>query len=151
MSAIKHNVGDLIWRGPGGTIEILSMNTRQAISELYVIHLHIKSDEANLQFEDFLNSEVEIVLKAGESLEDERVFSGLITQLSQERTRHGNLPNASGKNYLYHVEVRPKLWLLTRQFRSRVYQQKNVKDIVSEVLGEHGVEVSGLECLLAAQ
>ncbi len=141
MSAIKHNTADLIWKSPGSDIELVSINARLAISELYVVYAEIRSPNPNLAFGDMLNAEAKLVLKCGEKLESDRFFSGVITRLTQGRTRHGNLPNASKKSYLYEVEIRPRMWLLTKQIRSKVHQQKSAKDIIAEIMGEHGVAV----------
>ncbi len=139
MSAVKHNIADLIWKSPGGKIEILSAQVREAISDLYVIQAEIKSEDAGLNFSDMLNAEAELALKCGPDLSEDKVFSGIITRFSQKRTRHGNLPNASGMNYLYDVEIRPKLWITSKQYRSKIFQQKTAQDIVTEVLDEHGI------------
>ncbi len=139
MSAVKHNVADLIWKKPGSNIELVSMTMQQAISELYVIQAEIRAGDKALAFADMLHADAEIVIKCGDDLSEDRMLSGIITRFSQSRTRHGNLPNATGKNYLYDVEIRPKLWMLTRQVRSKVFQKKNSKDIVAEILGEYGI------------
>jgi type VI secretion system secreted protein VgrG len=139
VSALKHNVADLVWKSPGSGIEIISLEMHLAVSELYVIRVLIKSDDAGLDFQKMLHSEAEITLKCGEELSENRPLTGIITRFSQQRTRFGNLPNASGKRYLYEVEVRPMAWLLTRQYRSKVFQKMDVKEIVSEVLDGHGI------------
>jgi len=139
VSAIKHNTADLIWKSPGSEIELVSLQARLAVSELYVLRAEIRAASPDLAFGDMLRAEAKITLKCGEKLEDDRAFGGIIARLSQGRTRHGNLPNASKKSYYYEVEIVPKMWLLTRRYRSRVFQQKTAKDIVTEILGEHGV------------
>ncbi|PIE89495.1 MAG: hypothetical protein CR997_11030 [Acidobacteria bacterium] len=140
MSASSHNVADLLWQSPGKNIEILSMTVREAISELYLIHCVIKSPEVALSFQDMLNKKAEVKLMCGTELEDERVFTGIITRFRQMRTRHGNLSTAKVQSYQYEVEIRPKLWLLTRQHNSKIFQEKTVRDIVSEVLDDAGLE-----------
>jgi len=39
----------------------------------------------------------------------------------------------------YNLTIVPKLWLLTRSARSRIFQNKSVPDIVKRILTEHGV------------
>lgn len=142
MSAIKHNVADLIWKSPGSDIEVLSLEVEQRLSELYLVTVEIKSGNPALAFTDMLHAEAKLVLKCGPTLTDERPFSGIITRFSQGRTRHGNLANASKKSFFYRVEIRPKLWLLTQRHRSKVFQKLTAKDIVDQVLGDHGIQKS---------
>ena len=140
MTAVKHNAADLIWKSPGKEIECISLSFHQAISELYLIHAEIKSADDGLAFADMLHANAKIVIKCGDELADDRILSGIVTRFTQKRTRHGNIDKASGKNYLYDVEIRPAFWMLVRQHRSKVFQKKNAKQIVSEVLNEHGVQ-----------
>ncbi len=139
MTAIKHNVADLIWKSPGADIEPLSMRIHQALSELYTIDVEVKHPEPSLTFADMLHAKASLVLKCGPDLSSDRYFGGIITRFSQGRTRHGNLEGATKKSYVYHVEIRPKLWLLTRNRTSRVFQSKTAKDIVDEVVGSYGI------------
>lgn len=141
MSALKNNVADLIWKKPGKDVQIVSMKAHFALNELYQIQVEVKSTCAELKPEGMLNEEAELVLKCGAELEDERIFGGIITRFIQGRTRHGNLQQATTPIYGYQLEIRPKLWLLTRQFRSKVYYpDKTVRDIVEQVLDDHSVK-----------
>jgi len=139
MTAMKHNVADIIWKRPGRDIELVSFSMQSSISNLYLIHAQIKTGSPDLSSLDMLYAEAEIVLKCGDQLAEDRVFTGIVTRFSQGRTRHGNLANASKKKYSYVVEIRPQMWMATRQIRSKVFQEKTCKDIVEEVLGEHDV------------
>lgn len=64
----------------------------------------------------------------------ERYFSGIC--VSVERT--GEKEMEEGKHVSYIAEVRPWLWMLTRSSDNRIFQEKNVKTIIEDVLGEHG-------------
>ncbi len=142
MSATQHNVADIIWQSPRSDIQVLSISVRQAISEPYIIEAEVKSEASDIVFSDMLQAQARIVLKCGDELSDDRFFAGIITSFSQGRTRHGNLANAGKPTYCYHVEIRPKLWLLTRRYRSRVFQKATARDYISEILGEHGVKAA---------
>lgn len=135
----KHNVAEILWEGPGEDVEVLSFHTTQSLSELYVIQAELKSPQRGLGFGDMLNAEVNLILKTGEYLDVDRYFSGIITQFHQQRSRHGNLPNASQEIFNYEVEIRPKLWLTTRRSNTKVFQEMTARDIIEEVLGEHQI------------
>ncbi|PIE02684.1 MAG: hypothetical protein CSA81_05885 [Acidobacteria bacterium] len=139
-SSKKHNVADIFWDGPGGKLEVVHFTTSQALSELYMTSAELKSTKKGISFSDMLNAEASIILKTGKHFDVDRHFSGIITRFHQQRTRHGNLPNATKESYTYEVEIRPRLWLLTKRTNTKVFQEKNAKDIVDEVLGDHGVE-----------
>jgi len=139
MSATKHNVADLIWKSPGAEIEPLSMRYSGALSSLYTIEVELKHGKPGLTFTDFLHAKAQIVMKVGPELSSDRFFGGIVTRLSQGRTRHGNLDNAAKKSYVYHVVIRPSLWLLTRTVKSRVYQNMTAEDIVKDVVGSYGI------------
>ncbi|MDJ0840174.1 MAG: type VI secretion system tip protein TssI/VgrG [Acidobacteriota bacterium] len=140
MNSIKHNTADIIWKSPGSEIQVVSLNVNTSISSLYLIQARIKTADKSLDFKKMLRTEAEIVLKCGDEMKDDRIFSGIITRFTQCRTRHGNLKNASNQAFAYTVEIRPHLWMITRQFRSKVYQNKTCRDIVSDVLSEHGIK-----------
>ena len=139
MTALQHNVSDVYWKSPGNDIEILTLSVQEEISELYQIQAQIVSDNPGLAFSDMLYSEAKIELMCGDELTDTRYFGGIITRFGQARTRFGQHDPSDKKTYVYHVEIHPKLWLLTRQTRSRVYQQVSAEDITKEILGEFGI------------
>ena len=140
MTAIRHNTADVLWEGPGKKVEVVAFSSHQAISELYLTQADLRTPDDGIKFDDLLFKEVKIKLKCGPALEDDRFFSGIVTRLSQNRTKHGNLPNVKEKIFSYRVEIRPKAWLLTKRINSRLFQSLSVKDFISEILDEHGVK-----------
>ena len=136
---MRNNLADLIWVSPDFDFELVSIQCKQAISELYLIKAEVRSSQKGILFKDLLHTDAKIVIRCGEDLGEKRILGGLITRFVHRRTRYGSLPNASGKNYLYEVEIRPHLWLCQRQVRSMVFQKQSVQDIVSLVLDRHGL------------
>lgn len=140
MSALQNNVADIVWKIPGLDLRIISFQAQLALNQLYAIDVEVKIDSPSLNPKDFLNKEAEFVLKCGADLSQNRKFGGIVTRFSQGRTRHGNLKNAKTLVYLYHIRIQPKLYLLTRNTRSKVYQEMTVRDIVAKLLNDHGVD-----------
>src|SRR6266540_4525699 len=64
-----------------------------------------------------------------------RYFNGIVRRLSEGGEVHG-----AAEFVRYQAEIVPKLWLLTRSFRSRIFQQIAVPDILKKVLA--GLDVS---------
>ena len=140
MGAIRHNVADLLWQGPGGG-EILEFSLEEKISEPFLMQVHLKVKEP-ISPRTFLGGTGTVILKAGEELAGQRPYSGLIVKATNLGTRYGNIPTSSGKEYHYMVDIRPPIWMLGHAVRSKVFQEKSTCAIVSEVLGEAGVAFS---------
>jgi type VI secretion system secreted protein VgrG len=58
--------------------------------------------------------------------DDPRYFSGFVTRATRGQKR--------GRYITYSITLQPWLWFLTRSKNSRVFQDKSVKDIVTDVL-----------------
>ena len=142
MSAKQHNRAEFLWDGPGGTLEIVSFHLEEEISRPYTIKVLAKSDNKAISIDEMLNKEATITLACGEDFAEKRFFKGVITDLVVGRTGHANIPNPKDPVYFYRIELRPTLWRLSYVTRSKVFQKMSVKDIVSDVLGEFGINFS---------
>src|SRR5205823_7880504 len=65
-----------------------------------------------------------------------RFVNGIVSRFSQGAEVRGPAGDATFTRC--RAEVVPKLWLLGRQARSRIFQQKSVHDILKEVLAAAG-------------
>ena len=142
MSALKNNVADILWRGPGGELEVVAFHAEQAISTLFTVEVEVKTPACGISPTSMIKKDGSVVLKAGPKLSSDKEFCGVITRFSQRRTRHGLIGTASDKIYVYDIEIRPKFWLATKRFTSMVYQKKTCQDIVGEVCGRNGIPFS---------
>ena len=135
----KNNQADLLWLGPGGDLEIVELSLEETMSRPHLLKLEVKTQTKDLVFKDMINMDARVVLLAGPKLADRKHYSGVITSFKRSRTSFGNIPTATPKYYFYHIEIRPRLALLEKNFRSKVHQNKTVEEIVCEILGEHNV------------
>lgn len=71
-----------------------------------------------------------------------RYVDGIVSQVSRWDEGKGELDRR------LRLTVVPKLWRLSKIFRSRIFQGQSVKEIVTKVLGDGGVK---LECSLSGQ
>lgn len=98
---------------------------QEAISNLFQFHLDLIAENQNtIAFEDLLGQKVSIEVTLPD--QSSRYFHGIISSFSQ-----------GGRNLRftrYSAELVPQFWLLTRQVRSRIFQQMSVKDILTTVL-----------------
>ena len=109
----------------------------EAISELFHFQLDLLADvQTDIRFDRLLGQSVtvELTLLNGEK----RYFNGLINRLSE-----GARDDAFSH---FRADLVPKLWLLTKKVRSRVFQQLSVPDILHQVLTGFDVayEISGM-------
>ncbi|MFT3765202.1 MAG: contractile injection system protein, VgrG/Pvc8 family [Minicystis sp.] len=65
--------------------------------------------------------------------ERQRAFYGIVTAVRLAQV------HAADRRIKYHVRVAPRLWLLKRKKRTRIFQKMRVTDIVTAVLEEAGI------------
>jgi type VI secretion system secreted protein VgrG len=99
----------------------------EQLNQVPSIRLEMLSEDADLVYADLLGQPIGIHV----TLEDggERHFHGLVTDMTQ-MGRHG-------RYLVYQAELRPWLWFLSRTTDCKVFQDKTVKDIVSEVFADY--------------
>lgn len=110
---------------------LTGLSGSEAISEIFSFQLDLLAELATkIEFEKVVGQKatVELRLPTGEK----RYFDGLIKRLSQGKR---------DENFVYFsAELVPKLWLLTKKVRSRIFQQITVPDILGKVFS--GLDVS---------
>src|SRR5262245_18984121 len=99
----------------------------ETISGLYTFTLTLLAPvEAPLKFEDVLGKPAIVALD--QATEQTRFVHGIISRFRQD---HRDEEFAH-----YQAELVPPLWPLTRNTRSRIFQQKTTREILTEVLGD---------------
>lgn len=136
----QNNRADIFWQGPGDGLLVTELYTEDVISEIAVMKVFLVSQNGAIPFADMIGRTTKVVIKCGELLDQDRFLSGIITNFHQGKTRFGNVETSSNKWYTYEATVQSPIWILTRTFRSRVYQHRSTQRIVKEILAEHGVK-----------
>ncbi len=112
----------------------------ESLSGLFSFELELLAEFPSLSTIDFnkiLGQSVTITLNLKALAGTTRYFNGIVVQMSQG---HQIIPRQGSVDlYRYRAVVKPKLWLLTRTVRSRIFQQLSVPDILKQVLT--GVDV----------
>ncbi|MBS1831101.1 MAG: type VI secretion system tip protein VgrG, partial [Acidobacteria bacterium] len=106
----------------------------EAMSELYRYQLEVQAkNDVDVQFDKLIGQDIVFGLNASPDAANKpaRPFSGLCIEVSQG-TRGTELTE-------YSLVVVPRVWTLTQQSRSRIFQQKTIPDILRAVL--EGVDV----------
>lgn len=139
MSSIKHNVADVVWKSPGGLMEVVSMRYEHRMSELPLLRVELKTEDHSLKPDAIVNQSAHVDLMCGDELSQPRSFKGIVTRFAQKRTAYGNIGAAMPKRVFYEADVRPKFWLATKHVDTRVFRQMTIKDIADQILGELGI------------
>jgi type VI secretion system secreted protein VgrG len=114
--------------GPDALLVTESRGTEQ-LSHLFSFELELVADNATqVDFDNIIGKEItlEIAIVGPGGSDESRFINGICARFS-EGDRNEQFTR-------YTAEVVPKVWLLTRLARSRIFQQKSVPDILKAVL-----------------
>src|SRR6185437_11905889 len=101
---------------------------REGMSSLFQFDLAMVSDAANISFDDIVGKNVTVNLELVDGAK--RHFNGLVSRFTQ---------SGRDEHFVhYRAEVVPWLWMLTRHSDCRIFQNKNVPDIIEAVFGDRG-------------
>lgn len=119
-------------------VDVVSVRGREAISELFAFDLHVAAPLDSPLFEAAvlgLPAQLTIGLPGSHA----RVVQGVVSRVRRVSTKLIVPPGSDGTGYGYRLRIVPQMWMLTRRINSRIFQDMTVPDIVTKVLGEHGV------------
>ncbi len=115
---------------PAGRFRVESFAGRETLSEPYsfdvVATVESAADEEIERLA--LGQRASLVWNASQR---ERAFYGVIASVRLDRVH-----DAGPRSLLYHLRFVPRLWLLKRRRRTRIFQQMRVPDILDAVLRE---------------
>ena len=120
---------------PAGHFHVESLVGREAISEPYTFDVvaTVETPEDEEVERLALGRRACLVWNVGKG---ERAFYGVVAAIRLERVHE------SGTRHVqYHLRLVPRLWLLKRRRRTRIFQQMRVPEIVASVLKEAGIGV----------
>ncbi|MFT3769477.1 MAG: type VI secretion system tip protein TssI/VgrG [Minicystis sp.] len=119
---------------PAGHFHVESFAGRETISEPYtfdvVATVESPSDEEVERLA--LGRRAALVWNVGKG---ERAFYGVIAAVRLERVH-----DSGTRHVQYHVRLVPRIWLLKRRRRTRIFQQMRVPEIAAAVLKEAGID-----------
>ena len=113
-------------------LAFMAMRGHDALSQCFEFEISAVSGTPDITANDLLGTEVGLTLWADPNQPDQpRFFHGIVDRF------HFSGTDEQG-HWLYHLTLRPRLWLLGKTTDNRIFQQKSVVDIVSAVLDQHG-------------
>ena len=108
-----------------------SFTGAEGMSQLFSFQLELYSEKNNVKFEDILGKKISFGVK-GHPDATKRHFHGTVTSFSQLPTNR--------RLSRYRAEVSPDVWVLTKKYNTRIFQNKNASDILKVVLTGLDVE-----------
>ncbi|MBN3854823.1 type VI secretion system tip protein VgrG [Paraburkholderia sp. Ac-20340] len=115
---------------------LVDFHGTEGISQLFDFHLHLASQDANIELKKMIGEPVTVTLQLTSAIasSEERYFHGYVTNFSHLDT--------DGGLATYSATIRPWLWMLSRRQDIRIFQEQNVQTILSSVFQEYGTIAS---------
>ncbi|EJG1472908.1 type VI secretion system tip protein TssI/VgrG [Vibrio parahaemolyticus] len=116
-----------------------SLEYREGISELFSLRAKAYFNDQKNELNEIVGKEVTISVENSSRVsKSPRFFHGIVSAAKLEGQRVMNSHN--GENYKnIEIIVEPKVKFAAYRNNCKIFQKKNIKDIISEVLSEHGV------------
>jgi type VI secretion system secreted protein VgrG len=115
-------------------VRFLSLRGKESLSSLYELDVQVLTTSYSLDSKQTLGTplHLDIALARGEP----RQLGGQVTRMEML----GRQSNTS-RDYVYRLTVRPWLWFLTCTSDCKIFQKKNVVEILDEVLADYDYPV----------
>ena len=113
---------------------------REELGRLFEYQVDVISERASVKPEDVLGTNASILVHTEDDAKP-RYINGFVTRFQQA----GETPTNAfqgGIAHEYRVTISPWLWFATRRADSRIFTDKSVPDIVKQVLGIYGGQIT---------
>jgi type VI secretion system secreted protein VgrG len=113
-------------------MRVVDFSAREEISTPFEVDLTLatRDDEEEVTFDDVVG-EVGLLTIFGLTTDSERHFHGIVSRFWQT--------GSTGRFFLYKATLVPSLWLLSLAQDCRIFQEKEVKEIIEDVLTDAGI------------
>jgi len=108
-------------------LRVTQFRGQESISDLFRFDIDLVSAEADVDFDSIFNRPARLVIR---NREQERTFEGVVSMFEQI--------DADAHTASYRAALVPRLWLLTLNQQSSIYQDQTVPQILESVLRAHG-------------
>ncbi|MCJ7602707.1 MAG: type VI secretion system tip protein VgrG [Desulfobulbaceae bacterium] len=106
----------------------------EGISSLFSFELELFSEHHNINFADIVGENVTVSIYLADG--SQRYLNGIICRFCHGRG--GGETGTDTRFSSYNATMVPWFWLLTRTADSRIFQNKNVPDIIEQVFSDQG-------------
>jgi type VI secretion system secreted protein VgrG len=109
----------------------------EGISELFTFRLDMLAQVSEpVAFDKLLGQSVTVEIRSAKVT---RYLNGIVSRLIEGRQVRASMEDTIF--FSYRAEIVPKFWLMTHVQQSRIFQQKSVKEILTELLTGFTVEI----------
>jgi type VI secretion system secreted protein VgrG len=112
---------------PAETLQVADFVGQDDISQIFRFDLNLVSADAEISFADVINKPATLTMMRGDA---PTKIHGLIADFQQG--------GRTADWVAYRATLVPRLWLLTLNYQSRVFQNMTVEEIISQILQEAG-------------
>ena len=106
---------------------LTSLDAWERVSGLFQLDCRFVSEDEKIEFNDIIGQKVTLEVEMAEG--EKRFFNGRVARFSQS--------DAEDTNIVYHAQIVPWLWFLTRRTDCRIFQDETVVDIIKKVFDGH--------------
>lgn len=127
---------------PAIEFSVARMRGEEGISTLFEFQVELLSEDADITFEDVVGQSCVVSLMDHNHTEEDGSYNDAV---SQERFFHGivnhfEIAEEGTRFTTYHAVIVPKIWVMNHRENCRIFQEKSVKDIVTTLLTELGMD-----------
>src|SRR5262245_18119009 len=108
--------------------QMIRFRGTEGISQLYRFDIDLVAESSDIALAVLVGKSA--VLSIFTSV-GERWFHGLVSRFEMDGETH--------EQVYFLAELVPALWLLTHRYNSRIFQNKNVKEIITQVFTDAGI------------
>ena len=113
----------------GDTLVFQSLSISEQFGRLFNLDIDAGSERGDLKADDLLGKPVSVEMQCPRG--GVRYFHGFVSQFSR-------IPRPGTRYFSYRLTAVPWLWFLTRHSDCRIFQNKNLSDILRDVFGRRG-------------
>src|SRR5690554_2750741 len=110
------------------TFQVTRFSGNEGLSQLFRFEIELASTQPALAFENIVGQSALLHVTTSEG---ERFFHGIVCRFE--------MTDETVDLTYYRAELVPSIWLLTHRYNSRIFQNKDVKTIINDVLTQAGI------------
>ncbi|HKA43801.1 MAG TPA: type VI secretion system tip protein TssI/VgrG [Burkholderiales bacterium] len=136
----KHRFAQINTQLGADVLLLARVSGKEELGRLFEYDLELLSERATIKPEDLLGTNVTLMFET-EDHSAPRYLNAYVTRFCEAGEKQ-SAAFSSGHAYAYRATLRPWLWFATRRSDCRIFNDKSVPDIVKEVLGIYGGQIS---------
>jgi type VI secretion system secreted protein VgrG len=117
-------------------LALVAIKGSDAMSSGFHYELDMFSEDAGIAFKDIVGERLTVSIKMSNG--DKRYINGIVSTFEQVNRADETEKGLTRRNFFYRAEIVPWSWLLSRMINNRIFQEKDVQEIVQQVFDDRG-------------